>query len=189
MLKTIERIFEGLLWKSRLLVIIAVVASILAGMCLFFVASVDVVRLLRHVAHYADSGIVPEERNMLRAQTTVHVVEIIDGYLLATVMLIFAFGLYELFISRIDSAEDSDLGSRVLLIRTLDDLKDRLAKVILLILVVKFFESAIQMKFDKTLDLLYLASGILFLSVALYLSHRNTHPEHQPKTGASRIEG
>ncbi len=181
MLKKIERVFEKCLWNSRLVVIVAVVASFLAGMCLFFVASVDVVRLLEHVSHYADPGLSLDARNAFRAQTTVHIVEIIDGYLLATVMLIFGFGLYELFISRIDPAEESELGSRVLLIRTLDDLKDRLAKVILLILVVKYFESAIQMKFDKPLDLLYLSSGVLLLSAALYLSHKNPAQDRRPQ--------
>jgi uncharacterized membrane protein YqhA len=181
MIKDLERIFEDMLWKSRLLVIIAVIASILAGLCLFFVASVDVVRLLQHVFHYADSGLEENARNLFRAQTTVHIVEIIDGYLLATVMLIFGFGLYELFISRIDPAEDSEFGSRVLLIRTLDDLKDRLAKVILLILVVKFFESAIQMKFEKPLELLWLSAGVLLLSGALFLSHKNPHKDPHSK--------
>ena len=68
-----------------------------------------------------------------------HVVEVVDGYLLAAIMLIFALGLYELFVSRIEIAEGSEFAERLLLIRSLDDLKDRLAKVVLLILVVKFF--------------------------------------------------
>jgi hypothetical protein len=47
-------------------------------------------------------------------------------------MLIFALGLYELFVSRIEIAEGSEFAERRLLIRSLDDLKDHLAKVVLL---------------------------------------------------------
>ncbi|HEY5603587.1 MAG TPA: YqhA family protein [Gammaproteobacteria bacterium] len=75
-------------------------------------------------------------------------VEIIDGYLLAAVLLIFALGLYELFISRIDVVNKDDehgMASNVLIINSLDDLKTRLAKVILMILIVRFFENAISM--------------------------------------------
>jgi uncharacterized membrane protein YqhA len=36
-----------------------------------------------------------------------HTVGSIDGFLLATILLIFALGLYELFISDIDEAQNS----------------------------------------------------------------------------------
>ena len=100
--------------------------------------------------------------------------------LLATVLLIFSLGLYELFISKIDKAEHSATSSNVLLITSLDDLKSRLAKVILMILIVKFFEHAISMVFETPLDLLYLAGGISLLGLALYLSHA---AEHRPVAG------
>jgi uncharacterized membrane protein YqhA len=98
------------------------------------------------------------------------VVEVVDGYLVATIMFIFSLGLYELFVSRIDAAEGSEFAQRVLLIRSLDDLKDRLAKLVLLILVVKFFEHALILKYTGPLDLLQLAGGVLLVSLALYFS-------------------
>lgn len=56
-------------------------------------------------------------------------------------------GLYELFISKINVAEDSKVSKNVLHISSLDSLKNRLAKVILMILIVNFFEQVVQMKF------------------------------------------
>jgi uncharacterized membrane protein YqhA len=165
----IESVFEKLLWGSRLIVLLAVVASLVVAVGMFFVSTVDVVGLLEHMAHYpATHG---TERAALRSLVVAHVVEVVDGYLLAAIMLIFSLGLYELFVSRIDVAEGSEFASRLLLIRSLDDLKDRLAKVVLLILVVRFFEYAIQLPFKTALDLLYLAVGIVLVSGALYLSH------------------
>lgn len=170
-MKSLERLFESMLWNSRFVVVLAVLASLVTAMAVFFIASVDAWYLLGHVVEYASPQLADTARAELRAASITHVVEIIDGYLLAAVLLIFALGLYELFISRIDVAEGSDASHNVLLINTLDDLKNRLAKVVLMILIVKFFEHAIGMGFKDALELLYLAGGIALIGLALYLSH------------------
>lgn len=172
---TLETVFEGFLWKSRFVVLFAVIASLFTALSMFYVATVDAFYMVIHLAGYASPDLSTDMRNSLRAETITHVVEIIDGYLLATVLLIFALGLYELFISPIDLASKDDEGtaSNVLIINSLDDLKTRLAKVILMILIVRFFEHAISMTFANPLDLLYLAAGIALIGVALFLSHDN----------------
>jgi uncharacterized membrane protein YqhA len=167
-----EKAFERLLWGSRLVVLIAVAASMTVSIGMFFVATVDVVQVTVHMGQYGNFGSSTEEHEALRSQTVSQVVEVIDGYLLATIMLIFAFGLYELFISRINAAEGNNMASRILLIHSLDDLKDRLAKVVLLILVVKFFKHALHLSFSLPVDLLYLSIGIALIAGALYLSHK-----------------
>ena len=166
-----ERIFENLLWNSRLVVLSAVIASLLAAIAMFYMASVDAVYMISHLAHYASPTLSVADRVALRSTTVTHVVEIVDGYLLATVLLIFALGLYELFISKIDQAEGSESASTVLMITSLDDLKSRLAKVVMMILVVRYFEYALGMDFSSPLDLLQVAGGIALLGLALYLSH------------------
>ena len=167
-----EKLFETALWQSRLIVILAVLASLLTAFAMFFMASVDAWNMITHIGAYASGDLTGEVRAAMRAKTVTHVVEIIDGYLLATVLLIFALGLYELFISPIDAAEKSETASKVLIIHSLDDLKNRLAKVILMILVVRFFEYAVGMHFNTPLDLLYLSGGIALIGLALYLSHK-----------------
>lgn len=184
-MKNIEYLFEKFLWNSRLIVLTAVLASLAASLALFYLTSVDVFYLVQHVVHYGDSTLTTEMRETLRAESVAHVVAAVDGYLLATVMLIFALGLYELFISKIDAAEGGHASSKVLLIRNLDDLKDRLAKVVLMILVVTFFERSVRMDFAGPLDLLYFAIGIMLVSLALYLAHQGTgahEVEDNPKT-------
>ena len=179
----LEKPFEQLLWGSRLIVLLAVVASLLVAVGMFFVSTVDVVGLIQHMAHYPVTY--GAERAALRSSIVAHVVEAVDGYLLAAIMLIFSLGLYELFVSRIDVAEGSEFAERVLLIRSLDDLKDRLGKVVLLILVVKFFEYALHLSFKTPQDLLYLAIGILLVSAALYLTKGKEakEPTESPPTG------
>lgn len=177
----VEKIFEDMLWNSRLIVLVAVISSLLAAIAMFFLASVDTWFLVSHLGDYVSSTLSPDGRGDLRASLITHVVEIIDGFLLATVLLIFALGLYELFISKIDIAVDSDSATNVLMINSLDDLKGRLAKVILMILIVKFFEHALSMEFTTPLDMLYFSGGIALIGLALYLSHAgesHSSPNH-----------
>jgi len=63
----------------------------------------------------------------------------------------------------------------VLVINSLDDLKSKLAKVILMILVVTFFEISLSMSFDGPLDLVYFSVGILLVSLALYFGSKSSH--------------
>lgn len=156
------------------MVLFAVIASLFTSLTMFYIATVDAYYMATHLIGYASPDMDTPTRAAMRAETITHVVEIIDGYLLAAVLLIFALGLYELFISRIDvisNEEEHGTASNVLIINSLDDLKARLAKVILMILIVRFFENAISMKFADPLDLLYLAAGIALIGLALYLSH------------------
>ncbi len=167
----LETIFEGSLWNSRFVIIAAVIGSLLAGFAIFYMATVDVFFLFEHALHYADSSLTDEARKALHDSTVSHIVEVVDGYLLATVMLIFSLGLYELFISDIDQAHGSKASSKILVINSLDDLKSRLAKVILMILIVTLFEQAINMHITTPLDLVYLGASIALIALALYLSH------------------
>jgi len=169
-----EKIFETALWNSRFVVIIAVLVSLITAFAMFYMASVDAYYLIAHLGDYASADLIGQERKVFRAETVTHVVEVIDGYLLATVLLMFSLGLYELFISKIEQAESSETPS-VLAIHSLDDLKTRLGRVILMILIVNFFEHAISMEFHSPLELLALAGGISLIGLTLYLTHAEAH--------------
>jgi len=171
MMKLIELVFEGALWRSRYVILAAVIASMAAGFAIFYIATVDVWYMLAHLIHYADANLAAEARKVLHDDTITHIVEVVDGYLLAVVMLIFSLGLYELFISDIDEAHGSKASSKILVIESLDDLKARLAKVILMILIVTLFEHALKMDLKTPLDLLYLGGSIALVGLALYLTH------------------
>ena len=190
-MKYLEGFFEGTLWNSRFVILAAVVGSLVAGFVIFYMATVDVYFLFQHALHYADADMTDEARKLLHDRTVSHIVEVVDGYLLATVMLIFSLGLYELFISDIDQAHGSKASSKILVISSLDDLKGRLAKVILMIMIVTLFEAALNMKLQTPLDLIYLGGSIALIALALYFSHAAEHAEpdgHSEKDEASTDE-
>lgn len=170
-MKFIENLLEGSLWNSRFVIFLAVLGSLFASFAIFYMATVDVVLLVQHTFHYADASMTDEARKVLHDSTVSHIVEVVDGYLLAVVLLIFSLGLYELFISDIDQAHGSKASSKILVINSLDDLKSRLAKVILMIMIVTLFEEAINMHVSQPIDLVYMGGSIALIALALYWSH------------------
>ena len=159
-----------LLWNSRYVVAVAVVASIFVSLVLFFISTVAVVQLPGHLQGAFDPQLA--DPKPVFDNVIARIASIVDGYLFAAVMLIFGLGLYELFIGKLDVADRSEFAERILIVRNLDDLKDRLAKVVFLILLVKYFEYALRQDADSPLALLYLAIGILLVAIALWFTSK-----------------
>ncbi len=168
-MKYLEQAFEWLLWEGRLFILLAVIFGMIGALILFIVASVDIY----HVAHYTfeimSSGHHP---NNFHEKIVGEIIGAVDLYLIAVVMLLFSFGLYELFISKIDPAESSE-SSGILKIKDLDQLKDKLAKVIIMVLIVSFFKRVINMEYNGALEMLYLSLSILALGLALFFMHKS----------------
>jgi uncharacterized membrane protein YqhA len=96
----------------------------------------------------------------------------------------FGFGLYELFLTDLGEARLSRTSGRILRIKSLDDLKARLAKVILIILIVETFKDAFELKAQSPLELLYLGATIALIGLALYLTHGSESEKNlEPSAG------
>ncbi|OMH41028.1 YqhA family protein [Desulfurobacterium indicum] len=163
----IERIFEKGLWYSRFLVILAVIPSIFASFSLFIVGTDKIMKVFIKTM----SSLVAYDKNFYKYAIE-NIITAVDIYLIATVMIIFSLGLYELYVSKIDSAINSD-NVKLLNIESLDDLKEKLAKVVLMVLIVTFFKYALHIVYKTPLELLVLAVSIFAISGALYLSHKH----------------
>lgn len=163
----LEKLFEGLIWRSRFVVILAVIFGLIGALILFIVASIDI----WHVAVVSFQVIthaIPHPEHF-HEDVVAGIIGAVDLYLIAVVMFIFAFGLYELFISDIDEAKGHDDGEHQLLaINNLDQLKDKIAKVIVMVLVVNFFQRVLHTEFTTPLEMLYFALSIATLAVGLY---------------------
>ena len=161
----LEKFFENAMWKTRLFVLLPVVFGLIGAIILFVIASVDIFEVLIYTLNVYLNGLHPEN---FHEEVVSKIIGAVDLYLIAVVMLIFAFGLYELFISKIDAAEDTKTGSTILAIHSLDQLKDKIAKVIVMVLIVSFFQKVLHTSYDGALQMLYFALSIGILSVGLY---------------------
>ena len=160
----LESLFEGVIWRSRFIVLLAVVFGLLGAIILFVVASLDIWHVATHTFHVITTGAHPET---FHEDIVAGIIGAVDLYLIAVVMFIFSFGLYELFISDIDEASGKN-GSKLLAIDSLDQLKDKIAKVIVMVLVVNFFQRVLHTNFATPLEMLYFALSIAALAVGLY---------------------
>lgn len=163
----IEKLFEKGLWSTRFFVLLPVIFGLIGAAILFIIASVDVFHVvqLTFSAYFGHAHPAHMHEEVVSA-----IIGAVDLYLIAVVLLIFSFGLYELFISEIDAAKESS--ANILQIHSLDQLKDKLAKVIVMVLVVSFFQRVLHMEFDTALEMLYFAISILVLSLGLYFLHK-----------------
>ncbi len=169
-MKYIERAFEWLLWEGRLFILSAVIFGMIGAIILFVVASIDIYEVARYTYGVMSSHQHPAN---FHEKIVGDIIGAVDLYLIAVVMLLFSFGLYELFISKIDPAENSE-SSGILKIKDLDQLKDKLAKVIIMVLIVSFFKRVINMEYHGPLEMLYLSLSILALGLALFFMHKGS---------------
>lgn len=171
-----EKLFENGLWSTRLIILLAVVFGLVGAIILFTVASVDIYNTAMYVIHTYATHAHPEH---FHEEIVGGIIGAVDLYLIGVVMIIFSFGLYELFISDIDPAKDKDgHENQLLAVHSLDQLKDKISKVIVMVLVVGFFQKVGHTVFTGALELLYLALSITAVAVGLYFLSKVGHHDH-----------
>jgi len=160
--------FSKALWSSRLLTYLPVVFSLFGAALLFLIASLDIWHVVTYTFNMLVSNAHPKDFHEVIVGD---IIGAIDLYLIAVVMLLFSFGIYELFIAEIEEAKEST-ASKVLVIHSLDQLKDKLAKVIVMVLIVSFFRQVLHTEYKSALEMLYFAGSIFALAFALYYLHK-----------------
>ena len=159
--------FENVLWSTRFIVIIAVILSIISSISLFLIGGWDIIQ-----ATIFNNPIFNQDINNSN-DLLFKIISSIDLFLIGIVLLIFGFGVYELFISEIDFAKDKFADS-TLKINNLDQLKNKIIKVIIIVLIVKFFEKVLKLSHNFTTpnDLLLFSISILSICIGYYLINR-----------------
>jgi uncharacterized membrane protein YqhA len=166
----VEEFFESALYNCRFFVLLAVLGSLAASFVLFLKGTEEIVQGVRSFVNIPSpfSPSAADNRLIILA-----FIPAVDNYLFATVLLIFSMGSYELFISKIDpSWRGPSSRPNWLNINGLDDLKTHVGEVVIMILIINFFELAFSLSMDRPLDLLMLGGGILLVALSLYVTHR-----------------
>jgi len=145
--------FKRLLASSRYLVSIAIFGSFLASVALLVYGGIETVKTVIEVALAADFS------SKGAKEFTLAAIQLVDLFLLATVLYLIALGLYELFI------DDSIQVPAWLVIHNLDDLKEKLVGVIIIVMGVLFLGKLVG--WDGKSDLLNPGLGIAVMIAAL----------------------
>ena len=159
--------FENALWSTRFIVLISVVLSIISSIILFLLGGWDIIQAIIYKNPILNNNI--ETNNEL----LFNIISSIDLFLIGIVLLIFGFGVYELFISEINFAKDKFADS-TLKINSLDQLKNKIIKVIIIVLIVKFFEKVLKLSHNFTTpnDLILFSLSILAICIGYFLINR-----------------
>lgn len=172
----LENLFEKVLWNSRFMIVLAVFFGLIGAVLLFAIASFDVYNTAAYVINTYATHAHPEH---FHEEVISGIIGAIDFYLIGVIMIIFSFGVYELFISDIDPAKDENgKENQLLAVHSLDQLKDKISKVIVMVLVVGFFQKVGHTAFNGALELFYLALSITAVAVGLYFLSKVGHHEH-----------
>ena len=159
--------FEKLLWNVRYITILAVILSIIAAFTLIILGSWDIIQAVIFYNPLFDESISNNNDLLFK------IISAIDLFLIGIVLLIFGFGIYELFVSEIDFA-NAKFTESTLKIRDLDQLKNKIIKVVIIVLIVKFFEKVLKFSenFTTPMHILYFGVSILSICIGYYLINR-----------------
>ncbi|WFN33824.1 YqhA family protein [Methanogenium sp. S4BF] len=162
----IEEKFEKGLWSIRYIVLLGVLFGALSAIVLFVAGSLEIYSTLVDFIFKSNAHVGHEE-------ILIAIIGAIDFYLIALVLLIFTFGIYELFISKIDIAHEEGEFGNILEVKNLDDLKNKIVKVIIMVLIVSFFQRILSMEFSTAYDMLAMAISICVICVGVYFLGRH----------------
>ena len=143
--------------------IIAVVASVLGSFLMFLIGAVKVFRAYQS---YFPGELTIDTGPMRGANLSIaYLVQAVDAFLIALILMIFGSGVFNLFV-RSDSA-DGQRSSKLFQIHSIAELKRILAEMIVIILMVKFLESALINMEGFRWEALVLPGAILLLAAAV----------------------
>jgi uncharacterized membrane protein YqhA len=132
---------EKLLEKSKNLIMIAVVSLLVASVVAFLWGAVKTITIILNlVISYGKEPLV-----------AISLIELMDTFLIAVALFIFAVGMYELFIKDINFPN-------WLVIHNLHDLKAKLGSVIILVMAVTFLKHLVEWRDPQ---------GTLFYGIAV----------------------
>lgn len=167
--ESLEEQVETALFSSRFLAVFGVAGALFGSMTMFVAGSKNIV--------LAGTSMASNMMTTINYDPSAGIIEAIDNYLLATVLLVFGLGMYELFISEIDDivfqkAHLQLAAGRPNWLKTkgLDDLKKKLGKVIIMVFLVKSLGYLQEVEVESVSDLLYATTSVCLCSISLYLA-------------------
>lgn len=157
------RILRNIIAGSRYMLIIAVLGTFLASLTVLLYAGITVVLLM--IGIFAQFKFTIEDIKHVALTS----IELIDLFLISTVLYVVSLGLYSLFI-------DNKLPlPRWLEITNFNDLERRLLGVIVVLLAITFLGFAVDWNFgDYSIVALGIASGVVIFPIGYLLSREGS---------------
>ena len=166
-----QRPFVRILGLSRYLIIIAIIATLAAATMLLVYGALETYRLIAQLI--AGGGAPSQAKKLMLA-----CIEVTDLFLLATVLYVIAFGLFELFID-----DRIPLLPAWLVITNIDDLKHKLVSVVIAVLGVTFLGQVVAWDGERDLQPFGIATGIVIAALTYFLRSKSEKSKGSEKLG------
>jgi len=150
--------------------LITIVSIVFSAIGAFFVYIIGAKYVIEVISLAWNSKGLPSPK-----MVTVDLLIAIDLFLFGSLLLIFSFGTYDLFICKASSEVERDTtssGPFWLRIRTVEDLKSLLLGYILIMLSVTFLKQAVSIEYKTPTSLFLFAGGIFLIALSYYFTHR-----------------
>lgn len=149
--------------RMRYISIIAVISAGFSSILMLMIGAVKTVRA--YMFYFNDDLLNSAVQGSAAKQAIAYLVQGIDAFLIALVLMIFSGGVYDLFIHRVEGS--SKLETSQPRIQSIAQLKSIIAELIVIILFVKFLEDILGSSNTYQWEMLVLPIGILFLALSL----------------------
>ena len=152
----LEDKIEKTLWGSRFIVLVPVLVSLLIFLMIVI-----------WIIYKAYKLILEFINNWFNDVLLAWIISILDISLLAVIILIFAWWIYELFVDEIDTDYNHKTKAKILMVKDLDELKEKIGKVIIILLIVWLFKQMLLHEPQTQIDMLKTAWIILIMAISL----------------------
>jgi uncharacterized membrane protein YqhA len=148
--------FEKLMRLSRYSILIAVFTSILSSIFLFIWSFREFIYIFISTGHFSGKDIV------------INIITSMDMFLLGIISLIFAWSIYDIYIRNPnEQCNKNEKVSSSLIVYNLDELKEKLSKIIIIMLIITFFKHALYFEYNTIWELLLFSIAIFFIALGI----------------------
>jgi len=152
----LEDKIEKTLWGSRFIALIPVLVALVMFILLVLWIAYKLYKLVfLFLSHWFTEEILA------------WIISILDISLLSVIILIFAWWIYELFVDEMDIDKDHKTKAKILMVKDLDELKEKIGKVIIILLIVWLFKHMLLQEPKTQLEMLYVSIIILIMAISL----------------------
>jgi uncharacterized membrane protein YqhA len=158
----LDKYFEYPFFYLRHITLVPVLLSFCGAILMFSIGAVETFEAIHHF-------VLDQSQDTIK-DSTVLLIKAVDAFLLGLVMMIFSYGIYDLFISKIDPAEKAGARPNWIKFKDMGGLKVTLAQVVLIILIITFFELVLTNVDKFTEDIwmfLIIPIGVLFIGIGI----------------------
>ena len=165
--------FEPYMWNTKFFVILGVISSLVVSIGLIIHGTINAWHLLFILINNSN----PKEIQLLT-------LDVVDMFLFGMVMMIFAFGSYNLFVSKLDNVSrdrrSNEIRPNWVRVENFGELKSIFIKVVIMILIITFLELVVEniKSFERDIySILIIPIGIVLIAYSLKLVHHKSEKE------------